>query len=245
MRNSGLLTTAAFCTVMLSSGARAAVPLTGSSLATILSGSVAIGSSTAVIPPQAAAAGKGPLAYAVRKSLPTYSATLALPDGTSLSVTTGALLDLVSSAGVLGGAITTKAGTSMVSPVFKLSNPFAAGSVTVTASKITSMAAFTTRTTGTPSAAGTATITAGSVDLSLFGLGIQTYSGTPTPNMVLFKSKDGTVTIYGNRHLVFHAAGSTVPTSLSVIAIDVHLAGAKVLGQTVNGDLAVGTSAAR
>ncbi len=249
MHNSGLLSAAIFGAALLSAGAHAAT-LTASSSASILSGKVSIGSSKSAIPPQLNAAGTGSAAYSARRSKTSFTGTVSLPFGTSLTVNTGVVLDTASSTGVVGNAITAKAGSSVAAlntttPLFKISNPFASGSVTVTADKITTAAVFSASTTAAPSATGTATITNGSVDLSIFGLGVQTYSGTPKPNTILFKSKDGTVTVYGNRQIIGHAAGSKVPTSITVEAIDVHLANAQILGQPVNGDLTAGSSIAR
>ncbi len=245
MRTPSMTASIALCTAMLATAAHATTPLTASSSATILSGNVAIGSTNVVVPPQATAAGSGPPAYAARKTLKTYSTSIPLPVGTSLSVNTGALSDTASSAGIVGTAITAKAKSSASTVVFKLSNPFVSGTVTVTAAKIVSSAAFTTRTTGAPIASGSASITTGSVDLSLFGLGVHTYSGAPKPNTVLYQSTDGTVTVYGNQHVIGHASGSNVATSITVNAIDVHLVNAHVLGQPFNGDLAAGTCVAQ
>jgi hypothetical protein len=244
MNTSKLLSAAVFTAALLSGGAHAA-SLTASSSATIISGNVSIGSSKTTIPPQVVAAGSGSAAYSSRRSKPSYATTIALPDDTSLAVSTAALLDTASSTGVVGTTITAKAGSSVTTAMFKLTNPYVSGSVTVTADKITSAAVFSASTTAAPSATGTAAITNGSVDLSLFGLGVQTYSGKPKPDAILFKSKDGTVTVYGNRHIIGHAAGSKTPTSITVEAIDVHLANASILGQPVNGDLAAGTTIAR
>jgi hypothetical protein len=230
---------------VVSDPAGAATPV-ATSAAAVVHARLAIGGNAVVIPAELLASGSAPPAYSAQRSVKSFSRKVALPDGTTFSVSSGAAVDLAASHGLVGSTVTATASSTIASVAASVSNPLISGAVGISAASIGSAAAFTAKTGSAPVASGTSVLSGLKVDLSLFGMGVQTYSGTPKANFVLFRSKDGSVEIYLNRQFVMVAApkggGKPVATSITVDAVDVHLTDAKVDGLGVSGDLVIGSS---
>jgi len=216
------------------------------SYATIIGGSFEVDGSSSTIPHALTASGSAPPAYSVKTSVKSFSKTLSLPDFTSLSVSTGVTTDTAASMGQQGDTATATASSSIQSASASVTNPLLSGKLSLSGTEIKSTAEFVASTKAAPLASGTTTIAGLVVDMSLLGLGVHNYTGTPKPNMVLFKSKDGSVIVYLNRQTKTLAPASDQPdataTSITVRAVDVHLTDAMVAGQSISGDIEIGIS---
>jgi hypothetical protein len=223
--------------------------LTAESSAAAVSGTIRIAGESVTLAPQLEVKGSAPPAYDVTKSAKSYSKIVKLPFDTSLNVEVGTIADEAAAKSQQGGKVTATAGISINSASAKVTNPLVGGALlTVGATKIVLDASFTKSNTAPPFGSGTLSLTEAEVNLSAFGFGVITYSGTPRPNTVAFRSKDGTVVVYLNRQITTLgdavSGNKLVPTGIRVDAIDVHLTDAQLLGETISGDLVIATGAA-
>ncbi len=221
-------------------------PVAGS-YACIAGGSLEIGGKAIVISDQLLATGSAPPAYSEEKLAESFKKTVALPEHLSLSLSAGPSADVAVSPGLEGGTVIATAGSAIRSASAVVTDPLIAEDVLkVSANEIESTATFV-KSGAKPDASGTTTLAGLKIDLSLLGLGVHEYSGSPKPNTVLYKSTDGSVKIYLNRQITAvsaaadHSDASTA-TSITVDAVDVHLTDARIAGLSISGDIEIGTS---
>jgi hypothetical protein len=81
------------------------------------------------------------------------------------------------------------------------------------------------------------------INSTAFGASNVKYSGTPLPNKVLFKSKDGTVTIYANRRTVTLSGGK--PAKIEIDGVSVQFNKFRNAGKTITGNIKIATSIAQ
>jgi hypothetical protein len=217
------------------------------SSASLLSGSLDIGGKAVTLPGVLVAAGSAPPAYSSTKISPSLHQTVTLPDGASLHLSVGAAVDAANSLGEGDGEVASTAGSSIYAPSVTISDPLISGTVSVSATQIVSAAGFVKPNSGAPRADGDTSITGLKIDLSLLGLGTFNYTGTPKPNTVLYKAKNGSVVIYLNRQstttgTALDRPDASAPTSITVDAVDIHLTDAKVATKSVSGDIRIAVS---
>ena len=111
--------------------------------------------------------------------------------------------------------------------------------LTVTGTKIASKASFKLTKAGVGSSAGTTKITKLTINAPLLGINNVTFAGEPSINQVIYQNTGKTITIYLNAQTVTKAGSKE--TSIKVDAVDVHVANFSVAGNTVSGDIEIGS----
>jgi hypothetical protein len=98
-----------------------------------------------------------------------------------------------------------------------------------------------TKTATKNTAVGSVAMTKFSIVSSVFGIN-KSYTGSPKANFILYQSKDKKVTLYLNRQITKTTGGKV--TSISVSAVDLHVANFTYASQTVSGDFFLANSSA-
>jgi hypothetical protein len=115
--------------------------------------------------------------------------------------------------------------------------------MTLDATRLSSKASFLATRSGTRTPSGSTSIGGLTLNSAAFGAKNVKLSGSPAANKVLFRSANGTVTIYANRQTITTAA-SGKPASITVDAISVQFTKFKTAGKTITGNFEIATSIA-
>jgi hypothetical protein len=115
--------------------------------------------------------------------------------------------------------------------------------LTITGTNLASGATFTKTSKGAVKAAGTMSSGTVTINAPTWGIKNVSHKGTAKANAVLFKTVDGSLTIYANYQVKTAAFGAT--TSIMVDTIDIHMNKFKSGAKILTGDIQVGTSIAK
>jgi hypothetical protein len=217
---------------------QAATTITGGSSASAASAIFVVNGKSGKLAPQFVASGIAPPAYTssvTKGTVPPVSQTFNI---LTLAATLDNLKDTATSVGLKSGTLATSSSAAFGLPTGTIKTVTGSTLLTVTATNLASSAAMT-KTAAKNTPVGAAKITGLKIVSTAFGIN-KTFTGSPAANTILYQSKDKTVTIYLNRQIT-KSSGATV-TSLTVSAVDLHIAKLSFAGQTVAGDLYLATS---
>lgn len=181
------------------------------------------------------------IAYNKKTTVAAYGKTTAFKGGITLTGNAKALTSIASAtAATSAGQRTANASAEMSNVSVTVKNGSAV-LMTLTATKLSSKATFvTTKTAKTPT--GNSTLSGLVINSTAFGAKNVKFTGTPLANKVLFKSKDGTVTIFADRKTTTMAAGKA--SKVEVDGISVQFDHFKNAGKTITGNIQLATSIA-
>jgi hypothetical protein len=221
--------------------AHAATPLTASSAAAALNVAAVINGQKLSLLNQVPAAGSAPPDYNVTTSLATYSKSSTTASGITLTASARTIGDKATA--VTAAAITAIASSSIGSISAILSSSSFGTLMTLTGSRVMSKASLKLTKAGVASSTGSTTIVRLAIDAPLLGINNVTFAGTPTINQVLFHNADDSLVVYLNAQTVTKAAGRQM--SIKVDAVDVRIRNFSLAGNTVAGDIEIGSSFAK
>jgi hypothetical protein len=227
----------------LNAGLATAAPATARSSGAAFNFTFDVNGSAATLRNQVYAAGSAPPAYNVKKTQAKFNHIKTYPNHLAVTTTGSKLVSTAMSTGLnAAGGITATATAAVGSASSTVKSPTITD-VSFSGTNISSSANYSVTKKGVGTTKGSAKI--GSLNLSapFFQVPTITYSGTPTPNKVLYRSADGTVIVYANRQVTTQLAGNK--TGITVNAIDMVVKNYAIGPYTVNGELAVSTSIAQ
>lgn len=242
-------------TLVLAGLVLAALPLRAAlahdtAAARALGGGLAVDGQSVAIAGQLTAAVSRP-SQTDSKSAKSYAKALPLLFGAQVRLSAGPVEDAAAMGAMLQGGYADGASSAIQSVAVRVTTPTTPSLLAVSAAAITSTAGFSwyPASSSPRTVTGTAGLSGLTVDLSGLGGGIHRYSGTPKPNTVLFRSKDGSIIVYLNRQVTnvtvpAAPAAAASPDSIEVDAVDIHLTDANVQGNKVSGDIRIGSSLA-
>lgn len=234
-------TIAALIGLMGAGTAHAAQSITSSAAA--LNFSFSVNGSKDTLANQVYATGVAPPAYNKKTTLPSYTVSKTYSDTIKLQANATTVTSTAVSAGTkAGGGITANASSSIAS--FNGTVSSAAGTaVTVAMKRMSSKASLSLTKTGAGTAKGSVSIGSVTLNAPLFGINNVTFSGSPTPNQVLYHNQDNSVVVYANRQVITKVNGKT--TGITVSALEIVANNYKYSPYTINGDLSLGASTAK
>jgi hypothetical protein len=186
-----------------------------------------------------------PNKYSKTTSVPSYTINKTYGSG-SLSLTVKGSAKTVtstaSSAGVSkAGALTVSAKSTVGSFSATLTNPLLKTALTVTGTNVTSSASNSGTKAGKTTPTGSVKIGKITINSPLFGIKNASYSGTPTPNKILYQNKDKSVTLIANYQT---KTTTTANEGLVVDAVALIIKNYSYGGFKFSGGLTLGTSSA-
>ena len=238
-----ILTTACVALVALGSvtttGTLMGATLSAESSASAVSAAFTVNGKSGKLAPQLPASGTGSTAYSKTVTKPSLSANQTF-DILTLAAKLNSIKDTASSLGPRSGTIVSSSSAKIGSLSGTIGSPIGTA-LTASSSELVSSAKLV-KATAKNTATGAATITNLSISSAFFGIN-KTYTGTPTPNTILYQSSDKKVTVYLNRQVTKSTSGKV--TSVAVSAVNLHVVNFSYSGQTVSGDLYLATSGAK
>jgi len=180
-------------------------------------------------------------AYDKKNSVPTYSKTTAFKGGVTLTGDARTLTSIANATAVSASGQRTSNGHATIGSLTLTVKNGSAVLMTLGATDLTSKAtALATKTGHTLS--GSVSVHSMTINSAAFGAKFVRFSGTAPANKVVFRSKDGTVTVFANRQTVTSAAGK--PSKIAVDGISIQFNKFKNAGKTITGNIEVATSIA-
>lgn len=229
--------------VALNAGVVAAAPVAARSSGAAFNFTFDVNGSAATLLNQVYAAGSAPPSYNVKKTQAKFNHVKTYPNHLAVTTTASNLVSTATSTGLNAAGGITATATAKVGKASSTVKSPTSTDVSFSGSNISSSASYSVTKAGVGTTKGSSKIGGLSLSAPFFQVPKITYSGTPAPNKVLYKSTDGTVTVFANHQVVTQLAGNK--TGITVNAIDMVVKNYVVGPYTVNGELAVGTSIAK